>query len=568
MKRTFFTLTAVLASALCFAQTTERIDVGTMQKVRQTKATSQVMTLKSKDAPKKSAATGNYYTRPAGTMYRGFDKEGMGYYNVGLVAPAYTDMQFTNMNADRSGNWYLNAQTGLVSADDMADADNNLIIEGGIQGGYYLPEPVLVNGSDSYKLPNRYGSTYMGQISTSYEITPLTYTDSHVGRPLNGWGILSSHYLYGAGTYNDPELGALTSIGVRQHYEKPISPLYVEDIYLSAVSNNGDDTPLKNGATLTMRITNDAGEEIAVLTAGAEDLTQEGDPKSDEYYGLAYQWNIVFTNKVEDPLSGTLVANPFVIDEAFNVEITGFDNPDVNLGLCGFQCAEEDPLEDADVLLSDGDEVYALSYTSANLALPMTFTGIFDYVDVSSVLSYYTDDTQTATVDIENCNVLRITDDGTSCYMDNEAGEPAAYVMTGADWYDDNQNENYYYEVASSSDGNGDWITSYAVDNTSWIELGYNFITFSATACPSGEGRWAVVNIVGRGVTSATPIILLQGTATLDDVNIPSGITNITTGNSNKEFDPNASVYNLEGQRVSKDAKGILIQNGRKFIRK
>lgn len=259
-----------------------------------------------------------------------------------------------------------------------------------------------------------------------------------------------------------------------------------------------------------MRITNDAGEEIAVLTAGAEDLTQEGDPKSDEYYGLAYQWNIVFTNKVEDPLSGTLVANPFVIDEAFNVEITGFDNPDVNLGLCGFQCAEEDPLENADVLLSDGDEVYALSYTSANLALPMTFTGIFDYVDVSSVLSYYTDDTQTATVDIENCNVLRITDDGTSCYMDNEAGEPAAYVMTGADWYDDNQNENYYYEVASSSDGSGDWITSYAVDNTSWIELGYNFITFSATACPSGEGRWAVVNIVGRGVTSATPIILCR----------------------------------------------------------
>ena len=162
MKRTFFTLTAVLASALCFAQTTERIDVGTMQKVRQTKATSQVMTLKSKDAPKKSAATGNYYTRPAGTMYCGFDKEGMGYYNVKLVAPAYTDMQFTNMNADRSGNWYLNAQTGLVSADDMADADNNLIIEGGIQGGYYLPEPVLVNGSDSYKLPNNYSSTYIG----------------------------------------------------------------------------------------------------------------------------------------------------------------------------------------------------------------------------------------------------------------------------------------------------------------------------------------------------------------------------------------------------------------------
>ena len=32
--------------------------------------------------------------------------------------------------------------------------------------------------------------------------------------------------------------------------------------------------------------------------------------------------------------------------------------------------------------------------------------------------------------------------------------------------------------------------------------------------------------------------------------------------------DPNAPIYNLAGQRVSKDAKGILIQNGKKFIRK
>lgn len=35
-----------------------------------------------------------------------------------------------------------------------------------------------------------------------------------------------------------------------------------------------------------------------------------------------------------------------------------------------------------------------------------------------------------------------------------------------------------------------------------------------------------------------------------------------------EENDPNAPVYNLAGQRVGKDAKGILIQNGKKFIRK
>lgn len=43
-----------------------------------------------------------------------------------------------------------------------------------------------------------------------------------------------------------------------------------------------------------------------------------------------------------------------------------------------------------------------------------------------------------------------------------------------------------------------------------------------------------------------------------------AGISDITL---NKE-DANAPVYNLAGQRVGKDAKGILIQNGKKFIRK
>lgn len=44
-----------------------------------------------------------------------------------------------------------------------------------------------------------------------------------------------------------------------------------------------------------------------------------------------------------------------------------------------------------------------------------------------------------------------------------------------------------------------------------------------------------------------------------------SSISDITT---NTENDPNAPVYNLAGQRVGKDAKGLLIQNGKKFIRK
>ncbi|MDO4161007.1 MAG: hypothetical protein Q4D41_11165 [Prevotellaceae bacterium] len=49
-------------------------------------------------------------------------------------------------------------------------------------------------------------------------------------------------------------------------------------------------------------------------------------------------------------------------------------------------------------------------------------------------------------------------------------------------------------------------------------------------------------------------------------INGTTGINNITT--EEETVNSNAPIYNLAGQRVSKDTKGILIQNGKKFINK
>lgn len=61
----------------------------------------------------------------------------------------------------------------------------------------------------------------------------------------------------------------------------------------------------------------------------------------------------------------------------------------------------------------------------------------------------------------------------------------------------------------------------------------------------------------GNTGTNITVLKVVRGTS--------SGITNITTED---KADPNAPVYNLAGQRVSKNTKGVLIQNGKKFINK
>ena len=43
---------------------------------------------------------------------------------------------------------------------------------------------------------------------------------------------------------------------------------------------------------------------------------------------------------------------------------------------------------------------------------------------------------------------------------------------------------------------------------------------------------------------------------------VPTGINNITT----EATDADAPVYNLSGQRVGKNAKGVLVKNGKKYV--
>lgn len=46
--------------------------------------------------------------------------------------------------------------------------------------------------------------------------------------------------------------------------------------------------------------------------------------------------------------------------------------------------------------------------------------------------------------------------------------------------------------------------------------------------------------------------------------NDPTGINEVSNGAVNES----APIYNLAGQRVSKDYKGVVVQNGKKFIKK
>lgn len=565
MKKTLFVMAALAVSAVSVAQTAvNAVKLTTLPIARN----SQVCTFAVPgQKPLKTAATGNYYTRPAGSMYVGTDAEGRAYQSTLLNLSPFAEATFVNKNANPAdAKWTINKQ----DASELADANNNLVYsispivanEDGSISSYYAP--TLTKGTDAYTLPNnRQGGGNSGLVSV--DLGMLTFAGPTMGRTIYGTSqFMSTSYLFGTGIATPSQTDQKFVIkSVSQRFEKPMSPLYVEDVEAWIISGKNNSEPLKNGAKVTMTITADDGTQIATITADANDINKLGDQTfNDETMGVVHPFGITFTNKVEDPVSHELIASPFVIDKPFTVTVTGFDQPGVDFSFYGFMSADEDVL-DKGVLLGypqggDVNKLDSISY-SGNLSIPFNFKGLMDYVSVESKLT--TQNGQS----LQDCNIIRISDDGQTNTFDKhpEAGNAAAFVVTGTNWLDGSGNERYYYEVESSSDGDGSWITGMNVDNSAWVQegrvQGVNYVNFTAEPVSAGQGKWAVLRIVGRGVTSSTPIILLQGTAKDTD-----GIKDLV----NKKFDANAPVYNVAGQRVSKSTKGLLIQNGKKFVNK
>lgn len=102
--------------------------------------------------------------------------------------------------------------------------------------------------------------------------------------------------------------------------------------------------------------------------------------------------------------------------------------------------------------------------------------------------------------------------------------------------------------ATNGTEGADAYIIAGTASQASWV-----YLTFAATA---GETYYVFNKStqIGFGGFEFTPG--------------EGGDTAIAGVEVEEENDPNAPVYNLAGQRVGKDAKGILIQNGKKFIRK
>lgn len=520
----------------------------------------------------KSAKTGLYYAKPAGALYSNFSKDNMGYYSTRIVVTPFTKFTFANKSDEPLKSlWHLNMyqvdQNGNVIErhNDVTEYKNeDGSFSNVLDAGYYMAAPTILNAAqtDSFTIGKETNSYWSGQAGTPNDvrdftkvatdsISPLGYMDDHVYGGY-AYGSLSTGWLIGNGQLNHPSNGVGTCFAMIQSYAKPMSPLYVEDIYVSVYSST--DTPIAEGKSLTMYICDtEKGDTLYTLTAKSSDVFGLEGPFNSDYTqtGVAYASKVLFSMTEKD-VFGNEVKVPFVLNCAFDVIIDGFDKEGIDMGITGNDILPEDAdeVEDAGFLVyyPEIETTYIHSYEG--LGVNFTFTGVMDYAEVANSVS--TQDGNSIT----DFNIIRVSNDGQSCSVDGQNAElaPGALVVTGMDWYDLDGNEYYYFDFGEDVD----WIEATTATPGVYGDGTYG-VTFTASPLGTEKGRHAVGYLKGRGVTSEVPVIVVQGEVNIEEV----GIDNIKTENNS-----NSPVYNLMGQKVGASAKGLLIRDGKKFINK
>ena len=576
MKKTLLMMAMLFAASSGFAQVQKSINnekMAQMPEMSQLKAPAFLSLEDGAKVSRRSKATNLYYTLPEGATYGCWDKEGSGWGATLVYVAPWQDFTFKNMSENPTTNkWHFNYISSGNYRDLTENADEDGSYTASLSPGYYLAAPTLCDEqvTDSFTIgyPGAYWgadekyASYFTRISVD-SVTNMAFINDHgnQGQSGYGWGSLSTGYLYGTGTLDATSAGR--GIGVckafYQDYPKPMSPLYVEDMYI--ILKSVTQSPLPEGGQLTLLVLgtttseegkiSQTGDTIATLTASIDDFALYGPVGSSNYSptGKYQRYSVTFTQKSVDDFGGVMV-EPFAIDQQFRVKVIGLDEEGVDVGIAASSGIDEEitGVDDGvfQVYYSEVDKTYNHYYTGS--AIKFGFTAMFDALEVETTLSNGEDT-------IEKTNYLQVSDDGTQSAVVTTAGNlPGVYVYTAQPWYNGDMSEEYYY-----AEDVPEWVLSLNVDTSNFDDYNLNIVSATCEPLPAGtKGRYAELYIHGRGVKSEAPIYVIQG-----EVEI-SGVAAIKTEGKAA----NATMFNMAGQRVDNSFKGLVIKNGQKFMNK
>ncbi|MBQ9669550.1 MAG: hypothetical protein IJV23_00870 [Prevotella sp.] len=569
MKKTILFAVGIFFAVSVSAQTqrVSRTDVNLQKK----EAT--LMSAEMKQGPRKDLASGVYYTRPEGSLYWGFNEQAQYYDTSRLYIPPFTTITFKNMCQNPAlATWTMNGN----DVSDLADENNDLVFALGADNAYYMP--TINVGTDSYMIGEKTGHPEWTAISTD-TMDYHSFVDQVTGK-IYAFGSMDTGYLFGTGNYA-PKSGdyagrTFKSFGFAMECPKPIAPLYIEYFNFLIMADSND--PIKDGKEVTMQIRNveqletetgvhntPGAKIIAELKATKADLSASLNDGDVTYTQTGHYWlyNLKFSNKETDS-HGNLVTSPVVVDEPFYIVITGHEQDGVNFGYRIVSQPEEDQMVYGTWALAyeNGDENsdnYSAWYGNESV-VDMSFYGGYDYCEVMESAEL-TDESGNPTGEtVSQINVIRVSADGETATNEGFENLNGQVILNSAfPWFDGKTGEENYICPEIPDWVYLDGVSQYGTyDSGSQYFTGETYITITCEPLEAGEtGRAASIYLEGKGHKSAYPIIVLQGDATLDDA-----IENVTVVNTNN----NNATYNLAGQRVNANYKGVVIKNGKKAI--
>lgn len=467
-------------------------------------------------------ANGVSYLIPEGTFWLGRTKEGAGYTGSILHAPAFTDGIYKNTSDNIAATkWYI----GSRDAGEFADNDNNLIFSYGVSGeNQSWAAPTLSAGNISFTLgqSNPDGSGIMTR-NTNIPVITTEWIDSETiytgARAENG----NSTYLMGSDVIieGDKMLNCLI------YSPKPAAPMCVTDIFYPIMSKSGK--PIPEGSKMTLKIIkadtdNEGGlvptdEVLYEMTAGPEDIIDgflrfQDTPKT---------YIMTFSNKVYDPFTNTMVAEPFMLNDAFILELSGFDLDGMDLGLMGVETTEG--TGGLNSFMGFPEDVLRFYQNTNILAL---INGYFNVISVGET-----------TLKAPNDGGVARTEDDQYAYTP---------VFTTLDW----DEVSFWYDSETP-----DWILI-DVNDRYREEYGYYALSFECDPLPAGvESRSWTFNIQSFGSIADHPITIYQGLkpSGIDKTDANSDVKIVSTADayilSYPENVTNVSIVNVAGQTIA-----------------
>ena len=577
MKKVLLTLVAFVATTAGFAQSEVAVVKNVSNRVADhQQVAAPVVRQASLDgeqavAKRRSAIDSIYYARPAGTYWVSGTTSSDETYEY-LVVPPFTDLKFINVSNDLTGKWTIGSKD--TALDEYVDEDHNLVFDfDKVTPGYVSYCPKYTAGEITYQVADY----VLPMDSAAMTLSPFDYVKT---KRYYGYSSGESAFQSGPDSFDFDGDGTAETFypQFRQYFEKPASPLYLHEVKLWAHSNSaaftGDYLKLVFNKVERVQVGERTyryiGEKIGEMKCVQANMSTEQIGTTGRYPG-----DLTFANTVIDEF-GTEEVLPLLLDEAFAITIEGTENPSLAMDV-RFYFGDQGEHEEEWNTRATPTYIVPFDAQGKPIENPNGNPNGLSYFNITkdgqkycyNIVFYLYGEMDAIKVETDDALNVQIAPvaGGNTASQPTDGGEGApAYVWTNYPFFiqeGDNYEDAGYYEF----EGIPEWAQvkidptyyEYATDEGS--VRGLHMVWFTVEALPDGvTGRSAEINLKSAlGAKNQAPIYIVQGDATITGVNA-------------MKFDANGkfvgSTFNLAGQRVNDNFKGLVIKNGRKFMNK